>query len=65
MAVPPPDCVPSTDVTLAAEVGNGVGPALSSALNVMAFTHDLDIGASENHTTGNGRYNIVDLMISI
>ncbi|XP_063833518.1 uncharacterized protein LOC135082656 [Ostrinia nubilalis] len=37
-AAPPPDCVVSGDVGLATEVGTGVAPALSSALNVMAFT---------------------------
>ncbi|XP_004925321.1 uncharacterized protein LOC101737437 isoform X1 [Bombyx mori] len=43
---PPPDCVVSSDVGLASDVGNGVAPALSSALNVMAFTHELDIGTT-------------------
>ncbi|XP_037301542.1 uncharacterized protein LOC115448425, partial [Manduca sexta] len=46
-ATAPPDCVVSSDVALAAEVGNGVAPALSSALNVMAFTHELDLGTTE------------------
>ncbi|CAH2237659.1 uncharacterized protein LOC120634301 isoform X2 [Pararge aegeria] len=36
--LPPPELVGSTEAT-----GTGVGPALSSALNVMAFTHDLDL----------------------
>ncbi|XP_068625250.1 uncharacterized protein iav [Battus philenor] len=44
---PPPDCIATTDVALNAEVGNGVGSALSSALNVMAFTHELELGGQE------------------
>ncbi|XP_059055695.1 uncharacterized protein LOC131849606 [Achroia grisella] len=44
---PPPDCVGTADMGLAAEVGNGVGPALSSALNVMAFTHDLELATTD------------------
>ncbi|XP_072948375.1 uncharacterized protein iav [Epargyreus clarus] len=44
--VPPPDCVLATEGTLASEAGGGVGTALSSALNVMAFTHELDLGTT-------------------
>ncbi|XP_026750647.2 uncharacterized protein LOC113511229 [Galleria mellonella] len=49
-AAPPPDCVGTADMALAAEVGNGVGPALSSALNVMAFTHDLELATNTDTT---------------
>ncbi|XP_060807116.1 uncharacterized protein LOC106135922 [Amyelois transitella] len=43
---PPPDCVVSADAVLTSEVGDGVAPALSSALNVMAFT-ELELGTAE------------------
>ncbi|XP_045540319.1 uncharacterized protein LOC106718706 [Papilio machaon] len=43
---PPPDCVAAAEEVLNGEVGNGVGSALSSALNVMAFTHELDLNAN-------------------
>ncbi|XP_053618451.1 uncharacterized protein iav isoform X2 [Plodia interpunctella] len=45
-AGPPPDCVVSADAVLTSEVGDGVAPALSSALNVMAFT-ELELGTAE------------------
>lgn len=48
-AAPPPDCVVSGDIGLATEAGTGVAPALTSALNVMAFT-ELDL--STTGTTG-------------
>ncbi|CAH0717806.1 unnamed protein product, partial [Brenthis ino] len=41
--VPPPELIGTADGP-----GTGVGPALSSALNVMAFTHDLDLTKSSN-----------------
>ncbi|CAH2057154.1 unnamed protein product, partial [Iphiclides podalirius] len=44
--VPAPDCVTSAEAALGGEAGNGVGTALSSALNVMAFTHELDLGTT-------------------
>ncbi|CAB3229660.1 unnamed protein product [Arctia plantaginis] len=53
---PPPDCLASAEAgrmtlpgvqgPLSGAVGEGVGPALSSALNVMAFTHELDLTTS-------------------
>lgn len=43
---PPPDCVAAAEEVLNGEVGNGVGTALSSAFNVMAFTHELDLNAN-------------------
>ncbi|KPJ00835.1 Transient receptor potential cation channel subfamily V member 6 [Papilio xuthus] len=44
---PPPDCVAAAEEVLNGEVGNGVGSALSSALNVMAFTHELDLNGQD------------------
>jgi hypothetical protein len=49
----PPDCVLTGEVALVEDVGNGVAPALSSALNVMAFAHELDLG-----TTGTWNYEL-------
>ncbi|XP_075985609.1 transient receptor potential cation channel subfamily V iav [Anticarsia gemmatalis] len=60
-AAPPPDCVTGTDMShgsmamgqgaLTGGVGEGVGPALSSALNVMAFTElELNPGLAQQHT---------------
>ncbi|CAK1591096.1 unnamed protein product [Parnassius mnemosyne] len=45
---PPPDCVTAAEAALSGEAGNGVGTALSSALNVMAFT-ELELGISDGH----------------
>lgn len=39
----------SGDVGLAANVGTGVAPALSSALNVMAFTQEMDLTTGIKH----------------
>ncbi|KAM3961447.1 LOW QUALITY PROTEIN: transient receptor potential cation channel subfamily V iav [Aphomia sociella] len=50
-AAPPPDCVGNADAGLIVEVGNGVAPALSSALNVMAFTHDLELDPNQKQPT--------------
>lgn len=46
--IPPPEIVNTAEGPEA-----GVGPALSSALNVMAFTHDLDLTntTSSNYKT--------------
>ncbi|CAG5055181.1 unnamed protein product [Parnassius apollo] len=43
---PPPDCVTAAEAALSGEAGNGVGTALSSALNVMAFT-EFELGISD------------------
>ncbi|XP_063388342.1 uncharacterized protein LOC134674213 [Cydia fagiglandana] len=47
---PPPDCVAAAEVSQIGLSGgdalNGVGTALSSALDVMAFTQDLDLGST-------------------
>ncbi|XP_052742122.1 uncharacterized protein LOC112045497 [Bicyclus anynana] len=44
----PLPCLPPPEIVSSAEgPGTGVGPALSSALNVMAFTHDLDLTNTE------------------
>ncbi|KAL0861501.1 hypothetical protein ABMA27_009029 [Loxostege sticticalis] len=49
-AAPPPDCVVSGDIGLATEAGTGVAPALTSALNVMAFT-ELDLSTTGTTVT--------------
>lgn len=52
-AAPPPDCVPSASGALVPQAGGeggGVAPALSSALNVMAFTQEMNLGSTG--TTG-------------
>ncbi|PZC74646.1 hypothetical protein B5X24_HaOG207365 [Helicoverpa armigera] len=46
-AAPPPDCVTSSTGALVPHAGGegiGVAPALSSALNVMAFTQEMNLG---------------------
>uniref|UniRef100_A0A2A4JYR0 Ion transport domain-containing protein n=1 Tax=Heliothis virescens TaxID=7102 RepID=A0A2A4JYR0_HELVI len=48
-AAPPPDCVTSSTGALVPHAGGegiGVAPALSSALNVMAFTQEMDLGTA-------------------
>ncbi|XP_050356395.1 uncharacterized protein LOC126777391 [Nymphalis io] len=54
--VPPPELVGTEEVP-----GTGVGPALSSALNVMAFTHDLDL---TNTISENQKQPAPDLLVN-
>ncbi|CAH2097655.1 unnamed protein product [Euphydryas editha] len=55
-------CIPPSEIVNTAEgPETGVGPALSSALNVMAFTHDLDL---TNTTSKTQKQSTPDLLVN-